>query len=261
MKIAGVVGTAVEGKDRTTMEILGIDVGGTGIKGAPVDVSRGTLIDDRRRFLTPQPATPEAVAETIAGLVEHFSWDGPVGCGFPAVVRRGIVMTAANIDDVWIGCDVGALLKDRLGRDVTMVNDADAAGRAEITFGAGRDVRGTVLVLTLGTGIGSALFVDGNLVPNTEFGHIEIDGKEAEAWASAAVREREELGWKRWAVRLNEYLLRMEAYLWPDLFILGGGVSKKHEKFLDKLTVRTPVVPAKLRNEAGIVGAALSARS
>lgn len=242
------------------MSILGIDIGGSGIKGAPVDLDSGRLLGDRLRITTPDPSVPNAVADVLARIVDHFDWQGPVGCAFPAVVKHGVTMTAANVDDAWIGCDAAGLFTQRLGVPVTLVNDADAAGIAEIHFGAGRDVDGTVIMLTLGTGIGSAVFIGGRLVPNTEFGHMEIRGKEAEERAADRVRKAEDLSWEKWAKRVSEVLQRMEALFWPDLFILGGGVSKKHQRFISALDCATPVVPAALRNEAGIVGAALAAR-
>jgi len=242
------------------MSILGIDIGGSGIKGAPVDLDSGRFLAERCRIPTPEPSSPEAVAEVVARIAAHFAWDGPVGCAFPAVVKHGVTHTAANVDDAWIGCDAARLFSDRLDAPVTLVNDADAAGLAEMHFGAGRDVEGTVIMLTLGTGIGSAVFTGGLLVPNTEFGHMEIRGKEAEERASDRIRKAGDLGWEKWAKRVSEVLQRMEALFWPDLFIVGGGVSKKHEKFFHALECSTPVVPATLRNDAGIVGAALAAR-
>ena len=241
------------------MEVLGIDIGGTGIKGAPVHTGEGRLLTERFRLRTPFPATPKAVAETVAEVVDHFAWKGLVGCGFPAVIRHGVVNSAANISDKWVGVDARSLFEKTTGCTFSVVNDADVAGLAEMRFGAGRDRRGVVLVLTLGTGIGSALFVDGKLVPNTEFGHIEVRGRDAETWAAESVRERRKLSWKRWARRVDEYLGRMQFYLWPELIILGGGVSQQHEKFLPLLTVGVEVEPAQLRNEAGIIGAALAA--
>jgi polyphosphate glucokinase len=241
------------------MNILGIDIGGTGIKGAVVDTRTGALCTDRIRLLTPVPATPEAVAETVAQLVTQFNWQGPIGCGVPAAVRDGVALTAANISKRWIGCNVRDLLQQATGCAVTVLNDADAAGYAEMDFGAGKDRTGTVLVCTFGTGIGTALFSNGQLVPNTEFGHLEIRGKEAEQWASGLVREKRALSWKRWSKRVNVYLAHMEAYIWPDLIIVGGGVSRKHDKFLPLLELKSEVVPAQMRNEAGIIGAALAA--
>ncbi len=239
------------------MEVLGIDIGGSGIKGAPVDTARGRLLAERHRIPTPLPATPRAVSRVIGDIVAHFSWKGPVGCGLPAVVQHGVVRTAANISKRWIGTDALRLLRPIAGRAVTVINDADAAGYAEMHFGAGRGRAGVVLVVTLGTGIGSALFTNGHLVPNTELGHITVHGKDAEHWAADSVRSAKSLSWKKWAHRVEKYLLTLESYLWPDLFIIGGGVSKKADKFLPSLKLRTPVVEAKLHNEAGIVGAAL----
>jgi len=238
---------------------LGIDIGGTGIKGAPVDIGTGSLLVERARIPTPQPATPEAVAGVVAELARGFDWKGPIGATFPAVVRRGVVHTANNVDRSWIGTDAAALLSDATGAEVAVLNDADAAGVAEMAFGAGKDRRGTVVVLTLGTGIGSAIFVDGTLVPNTEFGGLDVRGKAAEHRAAESVRERKDLSWKEWAGRLDEYLVLLEALLWPELIIVGGGVSKKADKFLPLLCTRAELVPAALRNEAGIVGAALAA--
>jgi polyphosphate glucokinase len=242
------------------MEILGIDIGASAVKGALVDLDAGDLSSDRLRLPVPERATPEAVLAAIAKIVDHFGWEGAVGCGFPGVVRHGKVFTAANLDKSWIGLDLRETLSRELACPVTVLNDADAAGLAEVRFGAGKGRRGVVLVLTLGTGIGSALFIDGRLVPNTEFGHIEIEGQTAEQRASDRAREKEELSWKKWAERLDRVLDRMNLHLWPDLVILGGGVSKRHEKFLPLLTTKLAVVPAALRNRAGIVGAALAAR-
>ena len=239
-------------------EILGIDIGGTGIKGAPVDAQQGLLTQERFRLRTPSPATPKAVTGTVAKIVAHFQWKGPVGCGFPAVIRHGTVCTAANISNKWIGCDARSMFEKATGCTFAVVNDADVAGLAEMRFGAGAGRKGVVLVLTLGTGIGSALFVDGHLVPNTEFGHIELNGRSAERWAADSVREKEGLSWSKWAQRVNEYLAAVQFYLWPELIIVGGGVSKKHQKFLPLLNVDAEVVPAQLRNEAGIIGAAAS---
>lgn len=241
------------------MQTLGLDIGGSGIKGALVDTESGIFVAERHRIPTPQPATPEAVIETAAAIVEHFQWKGLVGCGFPAVVKDGVVHTAANIDPSWIGKSGKQMLEEVTNCEVCLVNDADAAGLAEICFGAGKDQAGLVLVVTLGTGIGTSLFMDGKLVPNTELGHIEIHGKEAERYASDGVRKSKDLGWEKWSTRLDEYLCKMESLLWPDLIIIGGGVSRKHKKYLPKLTVKTKVVPAGLLNEAGIIGAALLA--
>jgi polyphosphate glucokinase len=240
------------------MKALGIDIGGTGIKGAVVDTKKGHLITDRLRLLTPEPATPEAVAATVASVAKHFEWDGPIGCTFPGVVKGGHVHTAANLDKAWLDLDAAGLIGAATGCPVTMVNDADAAGEAEARFGAARGKPGVILTVTLGTGIGSALVIDGRLVPNTELGHLTLRGGDAELWAANSVRERLELDWDEWASRVDEYLRMVEDLFWPDLFIIGGGVSKKADKFLPKLTCRTPVVPAELLNQAGIVGGALA---
>lgn len=241
--------------------VLGIDVGGTGIKGAPVDVRTGHLARPRWRAPTPQPATPEAVAGAVAALARHFGWSGPIGCTVPARVRRGIVETASNIDPTWIGTDAEALLAEATGRPVRVLNDADAAGLAEVRFGAARDQPGTVLVLTLGTGIGSALFVDGRLVPNTELGHLELDGHVLEHRVSNGARRREELPWTTWAARLQRALDHLEFVLAPDLIVIGGGVSRpaRWTAFGPLLRTRARLVPARLENEAGLVGAAWAA--
>lgn len=237
---------------------FGIDIGGSGIKGAPVDLVIGELSADRLRIPTPQPATPEAVAATVAELVDSFdlSRDLPVGVTFPAVIQHGVARSAANVDDSWIGTDVTKVIAEASGRTVLAVNDADAAGYAETQYGAARGHDGVVLVATLGTGIGSCLVVDGTLVPNTELGHLEIDGHDAESRAADSAREREDLSWEDWAERLQRYFRVVEDLLWPDLIVVGGGVSKKHKNFLPLLDLRTPIVPATLRNAAGIVGAA-----
>jgi polyphosphate glucokinase len=240
------------------MNVYGIDVGGSGIKGAPVDTRSGELLTERVRIKTPQPATPEAIVRTATRVVRESGWEGPVGCGFPAVVKDGIVHTAANIDDSVIGFDLVGALKSELDTSVGAVNDADAAGLAEMRWGAGRGVDGVVLMLTLGTGIGTSLFVGGRLVPNTELGHIEIQGQDAEHRAADGARKREDLNWKQYAARLDEYLHKIEDLLWPDLIVVGGGISKKAEKFFPHLTARTDIVTAKMRNEAGIAGAALA---
>ena len=237
---------------------FGIDIGGSGIKGAPVDLTTGEFTAERLRIPTPQPSTPAAVAGTVASLVAAFDLapDTPVGVTFPAVIQHGVARTAANVDDAWIGTDVSAVLAAATGRRVLTVNDADAAGYAEAVYGAARGHAGTVLVVTLGTGIGSCLVVDGTLVPNTELGHLEVDGRDAESRASDAARERDDLDWEQWAERLQRYFRVVEDLFWPDLIVVGGGVSKKHSQFLPFLDLRTPIVPAELRNAAGIVGAA-----
>jgi polyphosphate glucokinase len=241
-----------------SMNVFGIDVGGSGIKGAPVDTQSGELLEERVRIKTPEPATPEAIIETAVAVIRESGWEGPVGCGFPAVVKDGVVQTAANIDKAAIGFDLSEALQRELGLPVSVVNDADAAGLAEIRWGAGRDEDGVVLMLTLGTGIGTSLFVGGRLVPNTEFGHIEVRGKDAEHRAADSARKRDDLGWKEYAERLDEYLHRVEFLLWPDLIVIGGGISKKSEKFFPHLTARTKVVAAEMHNNAGIAGAALA---
>ncbi|MBV8952055.1 MAG: ROK family protein [Actinobacteria bacterium] len=238
--------------------VMGIDIGGSGIKGAPVDVESGELTGDRVRIPTPDGAKPHPVAEVVARVVGSFQTEGPVGCTFPAVVVDGVARTAANVDSAWVGTNAASLFGEATGRDVLVINDADAAGLAEMRFGAGRGHDGVVVMLTLGTGIGSAVFLDGKLVPNTEFGHLEIRGKRAEHRASDRTREEHALGWHEWAERLDEVLDRIEALLSPSLFILGGGVSKKSDRFIPLLSTQAPVVPAALLNNAGIVGAALA---
>ncbi len=244
------------------MQALGIDIVGTGIKGAPVDVAAGKLLADRQKIPTPRPAKPDAVADVVHQLATAFSWSGPVGITFPGVVTDGEIRTAANLDPDWIGVDARDLLGKAAANPVKVLNDADAAGVAEMTFGAGLGVRGTVLMLTFGTGIGSALFIDGILVPNTEFGHIEIRGKDAEKRASEHARELHDLSWGKWAGRVEDYMRHMEALLSPDLFIIGGGISKQSDKFVPLLKgIRAKIVPAAMLNDAGIVGAAMATAS
>lgn len=241
---------------------FGVDIGGSGIKGAPVDLAAGAFGAERHRIPTPQPSTPAAVADVVAQVVAAFgpgSGTGPVGVTFPAAIQHGVARTAANVDKSWIGTDVDALLTKRLGRPVHVVNDADAAGFAEARYGAAKGVDGVVFMATLGTGIGSALIVDGTLVPNTELGHLEVGGKDAETRAADSVRDAEDLTWEAWAKRLQKYFSAIENLFWPDLIIVGGGVSKKSAKFLPYLTLRTPIVPAGLLNDGGIIGAALLA--
>lgn len=241
---------------------FGIDIGGSGIKGALVDLEKGALIGDRLRIDTPKPSTPSAVAEVVGGIVRHFGWDGPVGVTLPAVVKRGVALTAANISHHWIDTDADALFAKQLGRttdDIAVLNDADAAGMAEIRFGDPVARVGVTCLLTFGTGIGSALFQDGKLVPNTELGHLEVDGHDAEKKAAASVKDNEGLSYPEWAKRVNRYLTVLENLIWPDLFIVGGGVSKKAEKWVPLLDIRTPVAVASLQNNAGIVGAASAA--
>jgi polyphosphate glucokinase len=239
-------------------QALGIDIGGSGIKGAPVDLVTGSLTTARLRIPTPQPATVDAVAAVVAELIGQIGWEGPIGATFPAVIHDGIAMTAANVDPSWIGTDVVAVLSAAVGAPVSVLNDADAAGLAEMRVGAGRDVAGTVVMITFGTGIGSGLFRDGRLVPNTEFGHVELDGEDAERRAAESARDREHLSWPHWAKRVERYLGHLEMLLTPDLFIVGGGASKKADSWLPLVSVRTPIRVAELRNRAGIVGAALS---
>jgi polyphosphate glucokinase len=238
---------------------IGVDVGGTGIKGAPVDLDAGALAAERIRIPTPQPATPAAVAEVVKEIVTKLDAPGTVGLTLPAVVLDGVVQTAANIDHAWIGTDAAALFREATGRPVGVVNDADAAGIAEVRFGAGRGRSGVVLLLTLGTGIGSALFVDGTLVPNTELGHLPLRHGDAEDFAAESVREDDDLSWREWGHRLTVYIELVEKLLWPKLIIIGGGVSRKSDKYLRYVHTRTEVVPAQLHNDAGIVGAALFA--
>ena len=237
---------------------FGLDIGGTGIKGAVVEFATGELASERIRIPTPRPATVEAVLDTVEAVVTRAGWGGPVGCTFPGVVKRGVIGTAANVDEEWIGVHVGERLGERLGRPVAVLNDADAAGLAEMRLGAGRGASGVVLVSTLGTGIGSALFVDGRLVPNTELGHLELDGRNAESAAATSAREREGLSYEEWSRRLERYYAHIERLFSPDLIIVGGGVSKNADRFLPLLSLRTPIVPAALRNNAGIVGAAIA---
>jgi polyphosphate glucokinase len=236
--------------------VLGIDIGGSGIKGALVDVEKGALVGERHRIPTPQPSTPPAVTSVVEEIRSHFDYRGKIGVTFPAVVRHGVTHTAANVDATWIGTDAAGLFSQATGCNVQVLNDADAAGVAEMAFGAGREHDGVVFMLTFGTGIGSAVFVDGELLPNSELGHLELGGQEVEAWASDRVRKGSDLGWKKWAKRVDQYLQHLEFLFSPDLFIIGGGVSKRSDKFFPHLEVSVPVVAAELLNEAGIVGAA-----
>jgi polyphosphate glucokinase len=237
---------------------VGIDFGGSGIKGAPVDLHHGEFIGERVRIETPQPSTPEAVADVFVELLGRFpDSTGSVGVTVPAVVRNGVAASAANIDRAWIGTDADALLTEATGRDVHVVNDADAAGLAEVRYGAASGRRGLVILTTLGTGIGSALVYDGVLVPNSELGHLEIDGKDAEKSAANSVREKHDLSWSTWAGRLTTYYRILEKLFSPDLIVLGGGVSKRADKFVHLIDIETEIVPAQLQNRAGIVGAAL----
>jgi len=241
------------------MHILGIDVGGSGIKGAPVDTETGQLISERLRIKTPKNGEPEPIAEVVKQIAQAFNWSGPIGIGFPAPIKSGVAMMAANVSEKWVGTNADALFTKVTGCECTLINDADAAGLAEMTFGAGRGQPGTVIMITLGTGIGTAIFHHGHLLPNTEFGHLEVEGEDAEFRASDAARQREDLSWKKYAKRLNKYFTAMEKLFWPDLFIIGGGISKESEKYLPLLTIETPIVTAQMLNQAGIVGAALGA--
>ncbi len=237
---------------------FGIDFGGTGIKGAPVDLDQGDFAEERVRFKTPSPATPDAVAEVFVELIGAFAdSDAPVGVTVPGVVQHGVVRSAANIDEAWIGTDADALFTKATGRDVHVVNDADAAGLAEVRYGAARGVPGLVIVTTLGTGIGSAMIMDGRLVPNSELGHLEIDGHDAEKRAASSIKEEEGLSYPEWAKRLTVYYRTLEKLFSPDLFVVGGGVSKDSDQFLHLVEIETEIVAAKLQNRAGIVGAAL----
>jgi polyphosphate glucokinase len=237
----------------------GIDIGGSGIKGALVDLETGELTTERLKIATPQPSTPESVAKVVADLVGQLEWHGPIGCTFPAAVTHGVARSAANVDHSWIGTDIEEVVGAAVGAPVIALNDADAAGVAEVAFGAAAGHQGLVIVVTLGTGIGTALIHGGVLVPNAELGHLEIDGHDAELYASAGARDRDRMSWGTWSGHLSKYLHRLEDLLWPDLLVIGGGVSRKSHKFLPFLELRTPVVPAELRNAAGIVGSAMAA--
>ncbi len=238
--------------------ILGIDVGGTGIKGAPVDTKTGKFMADRFRIKTPQPPKVQAIGDAVKQIVQHFDWKGPVGIGFPAPLRDNVVLTAAHVSSKFIGLNIADFFKQQTGLACTVLNDSDAAGLAEMTLGAGRGHAGRVILVDLGTGIGTALFYRGKLIPNMQLGHIEIKGKDAATRASGAARQTFDLSWKKYARRVDRYLKAVEQLTWPELFIIGGGISKYHEKFLPLLTLDVPVVPAQFLNNAGIVGAALA---
>lgn len=255
-------GSVSDAGDAAQRRGFGIDVGGSGVKGGIVDLSTGQLIGDRFKLPTPQPATPPAVAKTIAAVVNEFGWTGPLGVTYPGVVTHGVVQTAANVDKSWIGCNAQEVIGEELdGQDIVVLNDADAAGLAEQHYGAGKDKPGLVVLLTFGTGIGSALIHNGILLPNTEFGHLEVGGKEAEHRAASSVRDRHGWSYKKWAKQVTKVLVAYENAFWPDLFIAGGGISRKADKWLPLLKNRTPVVAAALLNTAGIVGAAMAATS
>lgn len=242
------------------MEILGIDVGGSGIKGAIVNTKTGELLTERHRIETPQPPTPANMIATICEIVNFFEWNGPIGVGFPAAVRHEIVKTASNIDHSWIGINAGEAIEKATGCPTHLVNDVDAAGLAEMKFGAGKNKKGVTMMVAAGTGIGTGLFIGNKLVPNTELGFVQLKGMPGEHYAANSVREKEDLTWEEWGKRLNEYLIRLESLFWPDLFILGGGVSKHFDHFEKYLQLDTPVVAAESRNHAGIIGAALAAK-
>jgi polyphosphate glucokinase len=249
-------------KNNKNRRAFGVDVGGSGVKGGIVDLSTGKLVGDRFKLPTPQPATPSAVAKTIAAVVNEFNWTGPLGVTYPGVVTEGVVRTAANVDKSWIGTNAHDMISAELdGRELVVLNDADAAGLAEQHYGAGKDKGGVVVLLTFGTGIGSALIHNGILLPNTEFGHLEVDGKEAEHRAASSVRDRKKWNYKKWAKQVTKVLVAYEHAFWPDLFIAGGGISRKADKWIPLLENRTPVVAAALLNTAGIVGAAMAATS
>ncbi len=242
------------------MKILGIDVGGSGIKGAVVDTKKGELITDRYRLDTPRSRKPIPMAKVVAKVANHFSWQGPIGCGFPTVIQHGVAKRQGNLHEKWVNTDIEALFSEHTGCLITVINDADAAGLAEMNFGAGRGQDGVVIIITIGTGLGTAVFTSGHLVPSTEFGHIEMNCFDAEEQASDAIRKKEDLSWQEWAERFDQYLTQLNTLFWPDLIILGGGVSKKFNRFESYLTVPVKIVPAQLLNEAGIVGAALAAK-
>lgn len=250
------------GKVTTMDRVLGIDVGGTGIKAGVVDIAQGKLLSEAKKIPTPQPATPAGIFSAIEKMLEKFHWDGLIGCGFPAIVKKGVTRSAANIDREWIGYDALGRLKGLTAHPVNIINDADAAGLAEMRFGAGkpfnREHGGVVLMVTLGTGIGSALFVNGQLLPNSELGHIEIDGVDAEKNAATVIRERNGWSWEEWGKRVNKYLQTIEFLLSPDVIIVGGGVSESKEKFFPFLNLQARLLAARMGNDAGIVGAALA---
>ena len=242
------------------MHVMGVDIGGSGIKGAIVDTTTGELVSERIRIPTPQPATPEAVAKVVAEISDHLHWHGPIGCGFPAAIQHGVARTAANVDNSWLNCNVQKVISKATHLPCYVGNDADVAGLAELYFGAGQDFSGTIFMVTIGTGLGTALFVNGELVPNTELGHMfDSKGREWEHVASDSARKKDELSWSQWGKRFNGYLQALEQLFWPDAFILGGGASKKFEKFSACLNTEAPVVPAQSLNQAGIIGAAILA--
>ena len=239
---------------------LGIDVGASGIKGALVNVQTGEMEGARFRVDMPQPSTPDNAAAAIAGIVEHFKYEGKIGVGFPSVVKNGVAMTAANLDKSWIGANIETVISKVTGCEVIALNDADAAGMAEMRYGKGKGKLGTVVLITIGTGLGSAIFTDGHLLKNTEFGHLLMkNGMIAEKYAADSVRKNEELSWKKWGKRFNEFLERVNLYVQPSLILLGGGSSKYFDEFKERIKISTPVEPAQLLNSAGIIGAAVYA--
>ncbi len=242
------------------MEILGIDIGGSGIKGAIVDTTKGILLTERQRIATPQPATPAAIIDTVDEIIDFFNWNAPVGCGFPAAIVDEVVMTASNIDKDWLGKNASVEITKNTDCPAHLLNDVDAAGVAEVTYGTGKGVMGTVIMVAAGTGIGSAVFRDGELIPNTELGHLKMHGDIAEKYAANAARKREELNWAEWGSRFNEYLNHLDFLFWPDLFIMGGGISKYHQEYFKYFQLRSKIVPAQMKNDAGIIGAALHAQ-
>jgi len=242
------------------MESLGIDIGGTGIKGAIVDVTKGAFTTERYRIPTPEGGKPDDIAEVVGQITKFFNWTGPVGCTFPAIIKNGVAHSAANVHESWVGTDAHSLFQKATGDPVLVLNDADAAGIAEMKFGAGNGKEGKVFILTLGTGIGSAIFVNGSLMLNSELGHLQFKGQDAEKYTANSVREAKDLSWKKWGKRLNKFLQHVDFIFSPDLFILGGGVSKKHDKFFHYLDTQAEIVPALLRNDAGIIGAAMAAQ-
>ncbi len=241
------------------MKVLGIDIGGSALKGAPVDTKTGELLAEKHRILTPERLSPADMGKAIAELAAHFDWKGPIGVGFPGVVQGNFIRTSANLHPDFVDLDAAAVFEAAAGAEVSLVNDADAAGLAEVAYGAGRDVKGAVLMLTFGTGVGSALFVDGLLYPNSEFGHLSRDGESWEKFVSGSAKDRLKLDYPEWAALVNEYLQKLEALLWPELIIAGGGISADHDKWFPHLKLRSKIVPAQFLNEAGIVGAALHA--
>lgn len=241
------------------MDVLGIDIGGSGMKGAIVDTEEGELKTDRFRIPTPKPPAPKSMVKAIRKIIDHFSWQGRVGCGFPGVIKNEKIWTAANLADEWIGIDLRNLIKENTGCSAHVLNDVDAAGVAEIKFGAGRDVNGVVLVINFGTGIGTSFFIDGKQFPNSELGHLKMHGKIGEKYCSNVVRKEEDLSWEDWGQRVNEYFHYVERLFWPDLIIFGGGVSKHHKKFFKYLNTKAVITPASFFNNAGIVGAAVAA--